>query len=146
MDETNLHIIAYISTANFDGPIEGDIIDIVETAKTMNPKFDISGVLFFNQGLFMQVIEGEKAHLDQLMQNIMKDPRHTDIRVLLNEPANARGFPTWNMDCFNLTADGPIDREKLVQLSHEYRENLLPRADAFVTFYKAILERSNQTS
>lgn len=139
-----LHIIAYISTAQTETSIELNIIDIVETAQQMNPKFGITGVLFFNQGLFMQVIEGEKAHLDQLMANIKQDPRHTDLRVLLDEPTNGRGFPAWNMDCFNLSSDEHLNQDKLVQLSREFQENLVPRADVFVKFYKAILERSNK--
>jgi len=144
MVSNNLHIIAYISTARND-TIETDIIDIVETAQEMNPKFNITGVLFYNQGLFMQVIEGEKAHLDQLMGNIKKDHRHEDVRILLDEATAARGFPAWNMDCFNLSSDEHLDQDKLLQLSREFQENLVPRADIFVKFYKAILERSSQS-
>lgn len=144
MTDNHLHMIAYISQAKqpYDA-IEKDIIDIMNTAKEMNPQFDITGVLFFNQGLFMQVIEGQQSHLNQLMKNIKADSRHEKLEILIDESVSKRGFPSWNMDCFNLSAGNILDKAKLIQVGKEYKENLLPRADVFVQFYKVILEHSN---
>lgn len=140
----SLHMMAYVSKAKQPHDyIEKDIIDIVSTAKKMNPEFQITGVLFFNQGLFMQVIEGKKAHLQQLMTNIHADPRHEQMEILIDEPVDKRGFAAWNMDCFNLSQGNLIDQAKLIQVGQDYKENLMPRADVFVRFYKAILEHGN---
>jgi len=47
------------------------------------------------------------------------------------------------MDCFNLSDGNTLDQAKLIKVGQEYKENLMPRADVFVQFYKAILEHSN---
>ena len=137
-------MIAYASRAAKKQPqLHKDIIDIVKTAKQMNPKFAITGVLFYDQGLFLQVIEGHKAHLNQLIQNIQNDQRHSQVDILLDEPIERRGFSDWNMDFFDLSNGRTIEKDKLVRLAEDFQMNLIPRGDAFVRFYKTILERSN---
>ena len=143
MPDTKLQLIAYISQAAHTHPIvDRDIVDIIETAKAKNPRFCVTGVLFYDQGLFLQVIEGTKVHLEQLMKNIKKDSRHHNVKTLVDETVERRGFSDWNMDFFDLSSDRNFEPEKLTKLADDFRVNLVPRGDTFVKFYKTILEQS----
>ncbi|GJM02854.1 MAG: hypothetical protein DHS20C08_13550 [Rhodomicrobium sp.] len=144
MSEITLHSLAYVSKATEKSDlIASDIQEILKTAKIKNPQHGITGVLFYHDGLFLQVIEGARSDLHQLLANIRGDQRHSDVRVLLDEPVKKRGFSDWNMDCFNLSDSAEIDIEQLVKIGEDFKENLVPRADIFVKFYRAILERQS---
>lgn len=144
MSDNTLHSLAYVSkaTANSD-LIASDIQDILSIAKTKNLQHNITGVLFYHDGLFLQVIEGGKAEIHQLMANIRGDQRHFDVRILMDEAVKQRGFSDWNMDCFNLSHSTAVDIDQYVKIAGEFKENLLPRSDIFVKFYRAILERQS---
>lgn len=86
--------------------------------------------------------KGKESHINQLMENIKADSRHEQVKILINESVDKRGFQNWNMDYFNLSGSNVLDRAKLVQAGKDFKENLMPRADIFVQFYKAILEQS----
>jgi len=138
----DLVFIAYVSDAqSAPGQQARDLQSIEEHAKQMNPKYGITGVLFHHEGHYLQVVEGNTAHVRQLMENIHTDPRHCNVQMLVDEPIESRGFGSWNMDCFDLSGDTPIEREVYVKLAQEYKKHLLPRADVFVVYYKALLEK-----
>lgn len=52
----------------------------------------ISGRLHYADGQFVHVLEGPHAALDELLEVIRADPRHTDITVLLDRPVSGRAF------------------------------------------------------
>ncbi len=142
MTKENLHFIAYVSDAQSDvTQLPTDLKAIEAKAKMMNPEFGITGVLFYNDGNFLQVIEGDEADLRRLMKNIEGDSRHSNVQVLVDTPIKARGFGDWNMDCFNLSTNKTIERDTYVKLAREYKDHLLPLADQFVVYYKALLEK-----
>lgn len=134
------HLIAYCSRSTIaPDAFAQELEAIVQTAQQENPKFNTTGVLFFHEGMFLQVLEGEAQHLRQLMENIGKDTRHSEVEVLIDEPISQRSFGAWNMDSFELDASTRIDHATLKNIAEEYRINLVPRGDVFVKFYKAML-------
>jgi hypothetical protein len=42
-------------------------------------------------------LEGPEEAVDELMAKIARDPRHTDVRVLLTENLEERRFSEWTM-------------------------------------------------
>lgn len=137
-----LQLFAYVSTARIAGDaLQAELEDIVSTAKRNNLQHGITGALFHLNGLFMQVIEGPPPQVQQLVKNIRRDNRHEHLSVLIDEPVQERGFASWNMDCFNLSPAMHVDRQKLMDIAADYRSHLLARSDAFITFYRALLER-----
>ena len=136
-----LHLITYIS--DYIGPpalATQAAGDIVRVSKVQNPLHDITGVLFFTRGKFLQVIEGPEGELRQLMRNIEADRRHVNVQYVIDTPVQRRGFPQWNMDFFNLDERVSFDAEKLRQLTADFENVLLPRADLLVLYYKKMLE------
>lgn len=45
----------------------------------------------------MQVLEGEEASVRRIMRSILKDERHHDVNIVLEEPIDHREFETWRM-------------------------------------------------
>ena len=45
----------------------------------------------------MQLLEGGKKEVDELFDAIRLDPRHTDIKVVLESDCQFRSMPSWVM-------------------------------------------------
>ena len=56
--------------------------EIVAAARRNNPAFGITGALLFDGERFCQLIEGDEPAVRTLMDNIARDPRHTEVRLL----------------------------------------------------------------
>ncbi len=70
---------------------------ILSAARRNNPEMQITGALICRQDVYLQLIEGPSASIDALYARILKDDRHTDIRLLLKEDMGERLFPAWSM-------------------------------------------------
>ena len=84
-----------------------DIKDILNRSRAANAANDITGLLLFKDGHFMQVLEGDADSVDALEQKIAKDPRHYGVIRLLRTPIQHRSFGDWKMgfkDMADLTA------------------------------------------
>lgn len=88
--------IVYSSTASasFD---EGQLVDVLLRSRRNNKRLGLSGMLLYRDGMFLQVIEGPDDALRERMAIIATDPRHSEIRVLLEEDIAERMFPAWTM-------------------------------------------------
>ncbi len=51
------------------------------------------------EGRFVQVIEGYPDELDDLFERLLRDPRHKDVRVILDTTVDSRLFSNWAMGC-----------------------------------------------
>jgi hypothetical protein len=79
--------------------------DLLALARTANKKHNVTGMLLYKDGGFMQAIEGEEDDIEQLLLNIMKDMKHAGLIVLLREPIRERSFSTWSMGFKNLSSE-----------------------------------------
>jgi hypothetical protein len=86
----------YVSRAV--GPQTGTVTaNILSVAQARNAENEISGVLCQGQGLYLQVLEGERATVNQLYARILQDTRHRDVQLLSFEEITARRYPNWSM-------------------------------------------------
>lgn len=123
----SLYLLSYVSESTIPlSSAEKDLSAIVETARLMNSKHNITGVLFFHQGHFLQVLEGSKGVLDQLMQNIGADQRHCNVTTLIEQEIRTRSYQNWNMGYFNLNYEANFDTYSLKQVAEEFKTNLVP--------------------
>ena len=136
-----MHLITYMSEVNVPhSQIEDTVQDIVKVAEVENARNDITGVLFFAEGKFLQVIEGKKEVLQRLMQNISNDPRHKNIDYLIDTPVPERGFRDWKMGSFILKKGHSFDPVVLAKLVDSYEKNILPCSNPNIMFfYKALV-------
>lgn len=88
--------IVYTSRARTDLASD-EVFRIIETSARNNPARDVTGFLIFNQNRFLQLVEGERQALDELLGVLKRDPRHCDLAIHVREPAIKRCFPNWRM-------------------------------------------------
>jgi hypothetical protein len=93
-----INSLLYISRSLLRLPDQAEEIDdIVTVARTRNADMDITGALAFTETHFAQVLEGSHDALEDLMESIRRDWRHTDIQVTRVETLPERRFPDWRM-------------------------------------------------
>ena len=137
-----MHMIAYISEFNGEKENVDQLLkDVVKVAKIENQKRHITGVLFFHDNKFLQIVEGKEGDLRQLMDNIRKDNRHLNVEYLIDTKVEQRGFQEWNMDKFHLDSEQKISRDVLKNLTESFKKNLLPRSDMLVSYYKILTQQ-----
>ncbi len=66
-------------------------------ARLNNQKQQITGILLYSNGYFIQVLEGEEDVVKTLYRQIQNDSRHIDVTTILQEPLKERLFPDWTM-------------------------------------------------
>lgn len=62
-----------------------------------NRTADITGFLVCGADRFLQLLEGPAGDVASTFARIRQDPRHTDMTVITNIPAEWRMFRDWNM-------------------------------------------------
>jgi hypothetical protein len=70
---------------------------ILHGARAANASADVTGLLVFAEGKFLQVLEGPERIVRELMQKIAADSRHTTLQVITENAVDARIFPSWKM-------------------------------------------------
>ena len=78
------------------------LVAILRKSKANNPGTGITGVLCFSEGIFLQVLEGGRAAVNQLYNRIATDPRHSDVTLLCYEEIGERRFAGWSMGQVNM--------------------------------------------
>ena len=78
---------------------------ILADARIGNAKKDITGALVYVDGVFFQILEGEKDLVSNLVENISKDARHQSVKVFYESEIDARAFSDWSMGYVSQTAE-----------------------------------------
>jgi hypothetical protein len=74
-----------------------DLVALLKKARDKNHQLGITGMLLFQGGNFLQVLEGEKAVVEKQFDVIRQDPRHYQVMPLINRRIEAREFDEWEM-------------------------------------------------
>lgn len=91
-----LRSILYASASNLEMPRqEGEIDELVASARSRNADLEVTGALLFTETRFAQVLEGPYEAVDVILQSIRRDTRHRDMRVISDRIVSAREFHEW---------------------------------------------------
>jgi hypothetical protein len=96
-----LHFLIYVSQATQAMSIEA-LADLQKQARSSNRSSGVSGCLVYQDGYFMQMLEGQRDTLQALMDKLKTDPRHRDLRIVIEGPARRRVFLDWGMTLHDL--------------------------------------------
>lgn len=96
MSESPLHQIMYTSTSAEPMDVTS-LSALLAQAREKNARLDVTGMLLYRRGSFLQLIEGAEETLKQLYATIQADERHRSVITLLDAPADTRDFPDWQM-------------------------------------------------
>ena len=100
MDITSL---TYTSLARLDLQAS-DLEDIYRAARELNALDGITGLLVFNGTHCLQIVEGSREAIDDLIERLRRDPRHTGLEVRDRHRIAQRSFPDWSMELVRVKA------------------------------------------
>jgi hypothetical protein len=95
--------VTYTSLARLDLQ-SSDLEDIHRTARELNALEGITGLLVFNGTHFLQIVEGTEKTIDDLIERLRKDPRHTGFEIRDQRKIETRSFPNWSMELVRVKA------------------------------------------
>ena len=81
-----------------------DLRELLRQARLKNERLDITGMLLYHQGSFLQVLEGPASAVNPLLDTIEKDQRHNKLVLLLRREIEARNFADWKMGFVDVAA------------------------------------------
>ena len=75
-----------------------DLDHILASARRRNVAVNITGLLLYYRGEFVQILEGEKESVLYMYEkNIGTDPRHTALNNVYQNTISHRSFREWSM-------------------------------------------------
>lgn len=78
-------------------PRSNDLEVLVGKARARNRSLDVTGMLLFENGCFLQTLEGPPVAVAELWSSIQRDARHKQIEVLSEHMAATRLFSDWDL-------------------------------------------------
>lgn len=115
--------LIYASRA-IDAMDEAFVSSILESSRRNNPGHGVTGILCVHPetGVFLQALEGGREEVNQLYENLLRDPRHAQVTLLAYDEIIERQFGSWRM--------GIVDLQK-VNRSHVLRFSEHAKLDPF---------------
>jgi hypothetical protein len=110
-----LKTLTYTSRARLD-LAAGDLADIHQTARRLNALDGITGLLVFDGTRFLQILEGSGEAVDDLVDRLRRDRRHSALEIRDEHPIERRSFPDWSMELARVSAGYFQARTELASL------------------------------
>ncbi len=88
-------------------PSGSDIHALASKARARNHHADVTGMLLYEDGHFLQTLEGPPANLKDIWTSISHDSRHSEIEILSEHIVPARVFSGWDLLVSNRFDSGP---------------------------------------
>lgn len=130
----DLKSLAYTSLAALD-LTASDLEAIHQTARELNALDGITGLLIFNGTHFLQIIEGSEDAINELVERLRRDVRHSGLEIRDEQRLTARAFPDWSMQMVRVSTDFGETRENVAgelpsELPVTVRERILQMTEA----------------
>jgi EAL domain-containing protein (putative c-di-GMP-specific phosphodiesterase class I) len=92
----SLFFLLYVSQAS--EAMNGDTLEqIIKVSRQKNQNVGVTGCLLFQDGCFMQMLEGSQENVLKLMESIQRDSRHKNVHIVIQGYEQRRIFLDWNM-------------------------------------------------
>ena len=96
--------LIYVSAAKRP-QTDAELIGLLNVSRARNKAAGLTGLMLYDQGCFLQVLEGEPARVGAMFAKIARDERHHRLSTLIDAPVDARSFGAWTMGFSNATPD-----------------------------------------
>jgi hypothetical protein len=100
--------ITYISHATEPMSAE-QLIALLQQCLKNNVSNGVTGMLLYGNETFLQALEGDEKAVDDLVEKIKKDPRHTNIQFLHRRTIERRQYSEWSMG-FKRVSDSELQQ------------------------------------
>jgi hypothetical protein len=88
--------LIYCSQATHDFSPE-ELVELLSSARDLNIRAGLSGMLLYCSQSFLQMLEGDADALEATYARVAVDPRHKNLRLLMDAEVPTRLFPDWSM-------------------------------------------------
>ena len=95
--------LTYTSRARLDVD-DRDLADIHSIARNLNALDGVTGLLLYDGSRFLQIVEGAEAAIDNLLERLRRDRRHSALEVRDERFVEQRSFPDWSMELLRVSA------------------------------------------
>lgn len=105
-----LHRLIYRSRsalAGSDGAVEAEVDALLARSAHNNARDGVTGALMFTESVFIQVLEGPCAVLENTFERICCDLRHVDVELISFCGVAERAFGRWRLH--RVRADAAIE-------------------------------------
>jgi hypothetical protein len=96
LDHQSLFFLLYISQASTEMD-EQSLTQIVKVSRENNQPLGLTGCLLYQDGYFMQLLEGRRKDVLKLMERVSLDPRHKNVQIVAQGNVQHRLFVDWSM-------------------------------------------------
>jgi hypothetical protein len=110
-----LKTLTYTSRARLDLADE-ELNAIHQTARHLNALDGVTGLLLFDGSRFLQIIEGAEAAIDNLVERLRMDPRHSAFEIRDERFVERRSFADWSMELVRISAGYRNAREEVTTI------------------------------
>ncbi|WP_201548214.1 BLUF domain-containing protein [Psychrobacter sp. Pi2-1] len=99
-DLCQLVYISRITSTGLSSP--STLNDISETAVERNQIDNVTGILCYGNGYFLQCVEGSEQALTNLKNRLLVDDRHKELKILDFSEITKRRFASWSLRSITL--------------------------------------------
>ena len=86
-----------------------ELLSLLDKCRENNTRLNVTGMLLYKDGNFMQLLEGEEHAVRRLYDKISLDRRHLGIVMFLEGFTANRQFPDWSMGFRDLNSEAEIN-------------------------------------
>ncbi len=119
------------------GSVEDMATHIAQHAALHNAATGLSGVLLYSPDHYMQVLEGERALINDLLWRLYRDSRHAEMELISFTPVDNRLFGPTPMRLCQVEADQVPSFEAAAEDGETERGGISP--DAFLALVDRVL-------
>ncbi|MVO08394.1 bluf domain protein [Flavobacterium sp. TP390] len=137
-----MYRIIYLSSATTKFTNE-EILTLLNASRKNNEANEITGLLLYSDGNFLQIIEGKQKKIKALYAKINMDQRHRNIIKVFEGKVSHRIYPKWHMG-FN-SIDKEFENQTIGTDSYQSisSEDDLIASTFIATFLKSNKEKMN---
>jgi len=107
---SRIHQLIYVSAARH--PFSSEQLDrLLEQSRRHNGRNGLTGLLLYEDGSFLQLLEGPAEAVRATFSRIAQDPRHHRVMSVHEADVNERSFPDWSMGYPRLNGVGTLRPE-----------------------------------
>ena len=89
---------------------EVDLKTLLTRSRSNNGRLDVTGMLMYHDGAFLQALEGDELSVRGVFKRIEKDARHAQVTILRNQRSFVERhiFGDWSMGFANTSSTAPV--------------------------------------
>ena len=133
-----LTLLGYI--ARYVGAsLDHDLATIARQSQRNNPREGLTGALVYDQGFFIQLLEGPSNAVTALLSRIMSDPRCANVQIIMTRQMGERSLGEWAMLILRSDVEGGVNPFGLPAFQEAYRHAIKGNVAGFVERLRALV-------